>query len=506
MLEDELTIITVAGALLLVGGILLLARKYRQEIQPCTRPVRACYSSTFPSGNNAILVVIGIIVLNCAMVMLTWTGVMHPLLSLQKKWDPARCTLAADARLSARTYDGSKYYIVRAPVTLTVAGVEAKSEAMRWPSSGMEDANLQELYSWWISIGGTGKVLKEPISFRWYPFRPAAQGSYELTTPVGTQVDCWYTGDGSAKAPVRVKLDGKPVPQWGYWIGVVLLIPLCILFFGMVPYMGHQAWQQCNSSWRRLETFEETENVRRVMFANAVRRQESWAGMLIGAKAINRSNSHLFAEESDYYVGSHTAEIRNGFLRKVYGIVTAQVLFTVAVALAFMYFSPLYEAIFLLSHAILWPAYFGMFCSLFGCYVFKNEYPLNYLCLAAFTFATAIVVGVVCGVYRAAGYEVLIWQAMLYTALLTVSLTLWAMQTKFRFDFLAVPLALSLPLLLVAGFCARLLGSALLHSLYIYFGALIFCAYIVYDTKMISERLGYDDYIIAAIELCMRAW
>jgi len=268
-----------------------------------------------------------------------------------------------------------------------------------------------------------------------------------------------------------------------------------------VPYMGHQAWQQCNSSWRRLETIEETENVRRVMFANAVRRQDSRLGTLIGARAINRSNSHLFAEESDYYMGSHSAEIRNGFLRKVYGIVMAQVLFTVGIALAFMYYAPLYRAIFLVSHAIRWPAYCGMLLSLFGCYYFKNEYPLNYLCLAAFTFATAIVVGVVCGVYRAAGYEGLIWQAMLYTALLTVGLTLWALQTKFRFDFLAVPLALSLLLLIVAGICARLLGSALLYSLYAYFGALIFCVYIVYDSKMIAERLGYDDYIIAAIEL-----
>ena len=32
-------------------------------------------------------------------------------------------------------------------------------------------------------------------------------------------------------------------------------------------------------------------------------------------------------------------------------------------------------------------------------------------------------------------------------------------------------------------------------------GALLFCAWIIFDTWKISSVLGYDDYIIASIEL-----
>ena len=127
--------------------------------------------------------------------------------------------------------------------------------------------------------------------------------------------------------------------------------------------------------------------------------------------------------------------------------------------------------------------------------------PVNYLCLLAFTLTTSVTVGVVCAIYRQAGYEDVILQALLYTAVLVVGLTLWALQSSIPFDFCIAPLMLSLMLLLVAGAYSFFLQSSLLYTAYCYFGALVFCIYIVVDTKLICERLGYDDYIVAAIEL-----
>jgi len=46
-----------------------------------------------------------------------------------------------------------------------------------------------------------------------------------------------------------------------------------------------------------------------------------------------------------------------------------------------------------------------------------------------------------------------------------------------------------------------LLRSDLLMTLYALAGSLIFCIYIIYDTYLITRKLGYDDYIVAAIEL-----
>ena len=46
-----------------------------------------------------------------------------------------------------------------------------------------------------------------------------------------------------------------------------------------------------------------------------------------------------------------------------------------------------------------------------------------------------------------------------------------------------------------------MLRSDLLMTLYALAGSLIFCIYIIYDTYLITRKLGYDDYIVAAIEL-----
>ena len=80
-------------------------------------------------------------------------------------------------------------------------------------------------------------------------------------------------------------------------------------------------------------------------------------------------------------------------------------------------------------------------------------------------------------------------------------LTLFAMQSRVEWSFLGAGLYGSLYLLIVAGLLGLLLRSDLLMTLYALAGSLIFCIYIIYDTYLITRKLGYDDYIVAAIEL-----
>jgi hypothetical protein len=39
------------------------------------------------------------------------------------------------------------------------------------------------------------------------------------------------------------------------------------------------------------------------------------------------------------------------------------------------------------------------------------------------------------------------------------------------------------------------------YGLYLYLGVVLFSLYIVYDVSMICNKLGYDDYVVAALEL-----
>ena len=43
--------------------------------------------------------------------------------------------------------------------------------------------------------------------------------------------------------------------------------------------------------------------------------------------------------------------------------------------------------------------------------------------------------------------------------------------------------------------------SSLLYTVELYIGVVIFSLYIVFDVSMICHKLGYDDYVVAALEL-----
>jgi len=87
-----------------------------------------------------------------------------------------------------------------------------------------------------------------------------------------------------------------------------------------------------------------------------------------------------------------------------------------------------------------------------------------------------------------------------------IGLTRYTIFSRHDFEFLGTFLFASLSLLIIWGVILRL-GfvffeySPGLEIGYSVIGSLIFCGYIIYDTHMIMNKLGIDDFIIASIEL-----
>ncbi|CAM9318519.1 unnamed protein product [Ectocarpus sp. 12 AP-2014] len=81
-----------------------------------------------------------------------------------------------------------------------------------------------------------------------------------------------------------------------------------------------------------------------------------------------------------------------------------------------------------------------------------------------------------------------------------LGLTLFTFQTKIDFSFLGGALFASIWVLMLWGVVMSVFGfqQSYLYSL---FGAIIFSLYILYDTSLLMNHLGYDEYIIASISL-----
>ena len=195
--------------------------------------------------------------------------------------------------------------------------------------------------------------------------------------------------------------------------------------------------------------------------------------------------------------------IKAGFVRKVYGILAVQLLFTVASS-AFMMLGldtstrhSLIRNQGMMLFASLMP--FG-FLGALHCY--KDRHPLNLGLLGGFTMCLSYTVGIVCAVYYESGYGMVVLEALILTAAVFLSLTAAVHVTKKDFSFMGGALFAGLIVLLVWSMLNMWLdfglGGRMVFSL---LGALLFVGYILYDTSMLMHHLGPDDYIIAAVSL-----
>lgn len=204
-----------------------------------------------------------------------------------------------------------------------------------------------------------------------------------------------------------------------------------------------------------------------------------------------------------YPMMMESPELRWSFIRKVYSIISIQLLATIAVAATVVKVEPI-SVFFTTTNAglalyillIITPLI--VMCPL---YYYHQKHPVNYLLLAIFTVSIAFAVGLTCAF--TSGKVIL--EAVILTAVVVVSLTLytfWAVKRGHDFNFLGPFLFGALIVLVVFSFIQIFFPLGKI-SVMIYgcVASIIFCGYIVYDTDNLIKRHSYDEYIWAAVSL-----
>jgi len=214
-------------------------------------------------------------------------------------------------------------------------------------------------------------------------------------------------------------------------------------------------------------------------------------------------------EGENIMVKNATREVRMGFVRKVYGILTAQLVFTVVIAAQIqqMPMSWLKENIWLMQVSLV--GSIVAVCAMACCEKITKTYPTNYIVLFTFTAFEAILVGMVSATYT----KGVVCAAAAITTLIFLCMTVYAWTSKTDFTgfgpylmgFLIAlfALGLALPLLPLLG-----VSMSLATKGYAALGVILFTFYIVYDTQLIigewkghKVSFGIDDYVFAALNL-----
>ncbi|KAG9335174.1 hypothetical protein JZ751_005522 [Albula glossodonta] len=221
--------------------------------------------------------------------------------------------------------------------------------------------------------------------------------------------------------------------------------------------------------------------------------------------------------EDDFNYGTNVAsasvQIRMDFLRKVYTVLSLQIILTTATSALFMFCDTIKDFVHArytyssfmscstsaaqIPPALVLVSAVGSLGLIFALAIYRHQHPINLYLLFAFVMTF----------YE---YSVVL-QAFGLTAAVFMGLTAYTFQSKRDFSKLGAGLFACLWILIIASFMrvsreALYLASLFFHNdtvelVFSGVGALLFCGFIIYDTHLLMHQLSPEEHILASINL-----
>lgn len=141
------------------------------------------------------------------------------------------------------------------------------------------------------------------------------------------------------------------------------------------------------------------------------------------------------------------------------------------------------------------------FALLFGIYAVKDKPGINLMVLFAFTFVSGLTITpLLSSVFNMPSGASIVAQAFLMTSVAFGGISMFALTTKRDFSMMGKMLMIAVIILIVGSISNIFIGSPILQLGIAMVGALVFSAFILYDTQQIIKG-GFSTPIEAAIAL-----
>ena len=191
-------------------------------------------------------------------------------------------------------------------------------------------------------------------------------------------------------------------------------------------------------------------------------------------------------------------DIKIGFIKKIYILLSIQLSITWTMSLGF-YMNKAVHNFVLHSPGMIVVTTLGTFLTLFLSWCYGKSYPINYIILLLFTLCESYSVSYICLYYQPTSI-LLAWGL---TASIFIILSAYVMYTGKDFSFMGAGLFACLWILIIGGFIQIiwLPNDQILNTTMAAFGAMVACGYILYDTSEIIHRLDPDDFVFACMNL-----
>lgn len=221
-------------------------------------------------------------------------------------------------------------------------------------------------------------------------------------------------------------------------------------------------------------------------------------GANYGEQSSRSENDHVPNDfKFDTIVSSCDLEIRHLFVRKVYSLLTLQMLITFVVG-AVIYFN---EGVRDWCLTNMWPFYMAIAGSMIfmGLAFWKRRsYPYNIMLLVGFTLCESYMVGLVTSLYDTN----VVLQAVLITTVVFLSVTMFSFQSKYDFTQWQGVLSMVFFGFFSVGLVSLFMPfNSSFEFGYSILGALLFTCFILVDTQMIMRKFHPEEEVAATIML-----
>ncbi|XP_041649916.1 glutamate receptor, ionotropic, N-methyl D-aspartate-associated protein 1b (glutamate binding) [Cheilinus undulatus] len=210
-----------------------------------------------------------------------------------------------------------------------------------------------------------------------------------------------------------------------------------------------------------------------------------------------------FHENQDFDFGLDNKSIRRAFIRKVFLVLTAQLLVTFAFVAVFTFVEEVKVFVrvntwtYLLSYGI----FFVSVCVISCCGSVRRRHPWNLIALSVLTLSMSYMVGMIASFHQTDS----VIMAVGITAIVCFTVVIFSLQTKYDFTSCHGVLFVCLIVLLLFGILCIFIRNRILDIVYGGLGALLFTCFLAVDTQLLLGNkelaLSPEEYVFAALNL-----
>ena len=213
--------------------------------------------------------------------------------------------------------------------------------------------------------------------------------------------------------------------------------------------------------------------------------------------------AHMPSDSSENLNEYWDVQMRLGFIRKVYGILSFQLLTTFAMVVLSIT-SKEFSNFQIRNIGLLYLCIITTLVTSICLVCFRTcgrIFPNNYILLSLFTFCESYLVSAICGITK----PELVLMATVMTCGVVLALTYYAYTTKTDFTVMGSMIFVISIVMIMFGIFAWLAQNKIIHIIYSCLGVVAFSIYLVYDTQLIvgnhENKFDIDDYIVGALML-----